>query len=276
MKLEIGYSPCPNDTFIFHALTHEEIDFRHELDVIHKDVSTLNEMALNNELDIAKVSIHAYGHLIDDYNLLRTGGALGEDVGPILVSREPIDIDSLSEKSIVIPGELTTAYLLLRLFDRDVEYKDVLGYEKIMEAVQSGEYDVGLVIHEGRFTYPDYDLIKLFDLGEWWGKEMDSPVPLGGIAIDRDIDDEVKKDVERAIRESIEYGYRNPEVSRDYILRHAQEMEQDVIQRHIDLYVNDYSIEMDRVGQKAVTQMLAMAEENGFIPESSKSIFLDF
>lgn len=272
MKLTLGYSPCPNDTFIFHALTHDLIDSPFDVRVEHHDVETLNEKARRGELDVTKISFHAFAHVMEDYGLLRSGGALGRGVGPIVVAQEEFDPMEIAGKSVVIPGELTTAHLLLQLYDSGIEADDAMIFDEIMPAVANGKFDAGLVIHEGRFTYEKHGLEKVLDLGEWWERETGELVPLGGILAKRELGRDTARELEEAIRRSIEYAYDNPEESREYIQEYAQEMEPEVIDRHIDLYVNDYSLDMGDEGVRAVRKMFGRGREAGVVPEAGESL----
>lgn len=264
--INLGYSPCPNDTFIFHALTHGLIDTDFQVEVEHHDVETLNRKARHGELDVTKISFHAFAHVIKDYGLLRSGGALGSGVGPLVVAQEAFNPADLAEKSVVIPGELTTAYLLLQLFDSDIAASDELVFNEIMPAVRDGNYDAGLVIHEGRFTYSEYGLEKVLDLGEWWENKTGELVPLGGILAKRELGSETAHALEDAIRRSIRYAYDNPRESREYIRNHSQEMSDDVIDRHIDIYVNEYSLDLGKEGVNAVKELIRRGRKSGLIP----------
>ncbi|MFZ2411266.1 MAG: 1,4-dihydroxy-6-naphthoate synthase, partial [Candidatus Methanoperedens sp.] len=239
MKFTIGYSPCPNDTFIFYALTHKKLKSDMEFSEILRDVETLNRMALHKELDITKTSFHAFGFLRDDYCLLHSGSALGRGCGPLLVAKA--SVPDLARSKIAIPGKMTTAYLLLQLFAPGIKNIVEMPFDRIMNAVSLGIVDAGLIIHEGRFTYPNYNLMKLIDLGEWWEEETGLPIPLGGILARRDLGAEVIREIDRTIKESVEYAFKNRAETRDYIKSNAQELDDDVIDQHIRLYVNDYT-----------------------------------
>lgn len=272
MRLRLGYSPCPNDTFIFHALVHGLLDDAEaqgfEFDVELADVEALNLRADAGDIDVAKISYHAYGYLADRYVLLPAGGALGQGVGPLVVARQP-DLD-LGGKRIAIPGGRTTANLLLRLWrPEDVELLEYR-YDRIMPAVVAGEVDAGLIIHESRFTYPDYGLSELVDLGAWWEREMGELVPLGAIAARRSLGDETLTRLTRLIRSSLEYAWRDPEASARYVAQHAQEMEPHVRQQHIDLYVNRYSLDVGEEGAAAARALLQRGHQRGLfapVPE---------
>jgi len=274
--LSLGYSPCPNDTFIFYALVHgkiktEDLNFKEIL----LDVETLNQMALKGKLDITKVSYNAFGNLRDDYCLLRSGGALGRGCGPLVVASKECEMKDLKGKTIAIPGELTTAYLLLQLYEPDFRSNvKVMPFHEIMGAVKEGKVDAGLIIHEGRFTYPSYGLKKIIDLGEWWEKETGLPIPLGCIIAKRSLGNDIISKAERLIRESVLYAISRPEMlGVKYIKEHSQELDDSVIAEHINLYVNDYSIDIGDEGIRAVRKLLDMAEEKGIIKKSSVPIF---
>ena len=273
-SLSLGYSPCPNDTFIFYALVHEKIaagDLRFR--EILEDVETLNQMALRAELDVTKISFHAFGHLRDKYCLLRAGAALGQGCGPLLVSKKYRALPELRGKKIAVPGRLTTAFLLLRLVEPLLkENVLVMPFNLIMEAVRNGEADAGLIIHESRFTYPEAGLHKVMDLGEWWETETGLPIPLGAIIAKRDLGGAVIRQTEAAIRTSLEYAFAHPAEPKKYISRHSQELGEDTIEQHISLYVNDYSLDIGSEGLRAVEELFRLAEEKGILPKSSISV----
>lgn len=273
MKLSLGYSPCPNDTFIFYALAHKKLKSELEFSEILRDVETLNKMALRTELDVVKTSFHAFGFLRDDYCLLHSGSALGRGVGPLIVSKRPLRISQLAHAKVAIPGKMTTAYLLLQLFAPGIKNIVEMPFERIMNAVSLNTVDAGLIIHEGRFTYPKYNLMKLVDLGEWWEEETGLPIPLGGIVAKRELGASAIRKVDMLLKKSIEYAFQNPAQTRDYIRNNAQELEDEVIEQHIRLYVNDYTLDMGD-GVIAVEKLLKSAEDSDLIPHSSKPIFI--
>ena len=269
--LTIGYSPCPNDTFIFYALIHGKIKipgiaFHEQLE----DVETLNLKALDNKLDFTKISYHAFGHLRNQYALLRSGSALGRGCGPLIVARPGTNIADLSKGQIAIPGMHTTAYLLLRMFNPGLTNVTVMTFDRIMDAVSQGDVTAGLIIHESRFTYPRYGLVKLQDLGEWWEGYSGLPIPLGGILGKRSLDRDVLLSVESGIRESLQYAYSHTEEVLDYCRQHSQEMNEEVMKSHIDLYVNDFSLDLGPEGLKAILRLFAEAESKGiFLPSGT-------
>lgn len=274
--LTIGYSPCPNDTFIFYALIHGKVKipgltFREQLE----DVETLNRMALDGKLDFTKISYHALGHLRKQYALLRSGSALGRGCGPLIVARQGTALADLDKGLIAIPGTLTTAYLLLRLFDPALTNVSVMTFDRIMDAVSKGEALAGLIIHESRFTYPLYNLVKLLDLGEWWENHSGLPIPLGGILGKRSLGRDLLLRVEAGIRASLQYANTNPEEVLHYCRRHSQEMDDQVMKNHIDLYVNDFSLDLGQGGLNAVHRLFADAESRGIIPPSDVSLLAE-
>jgi 1,4-dihydroxy-6-naphthoate synthase len=255
--LSLGFSPCPNDTFIFDALVHGRVEapglaFRERLE----DVETLNRLALEGALDVTKASYGAVPHLLEEYVLLRSGGALGRGCGPLLVAREPLSAEALRDARVAIPGRLTTANLLLRLFAPELAPGVEMVYSEIMPAVVRGKVDAGLIIHESRFTYPDFGLRRVVDLGEWWERETGAPIPLGGIMARRSLGEARIREIEDAIRRSVEYAFRHPEASAGYVREHAQEMDPEVTRQHIELYVNEFSVDLGEAGERAVRELM--------------------
>lgn len=273
-ELTLGFSPCPNDTFMFYPLVHglvdtEGLSYRERLE----DVETLNLLALAGELDVSKVSYHALGHIRDDYALLRAGSALGRGCGPLLVAADRIGPAGLRGRTIAVPGRYTTAKLLLRLFDPALDTFIVMPFNEIMDAVLSGNVDAGLIIHESRFTYRERGLHKLLDLGEWWEGETGLPIPLGGIVARRSLGAETINAVERALKAGVGYARSHPDEAARYIGEHAQEMSPEVCAAHIGLYVNDFSADLGEEGIRAITCLLQRAEEAGLIPASRTPLF---
>lgn len=272
-RLSLGYSPCPNDTFIFHALTHGLLEGASDLvfDVVLDDVEAMNRATAGGLMDVAKVSYHAYGYIASDYVLLRSGGALGRGVGPLLVAATP-DLD-LRGKRVAVPGGRTTAKLLLELWrPKGLELTE-LRYDAIMPAVVAGAVDAGLIIHESRFTYQGHGLHKLVDLGAWWEAEVGGLVPLGAIVAKRSLGAAVHARLTSLISASLEHAWSNPEASREYVAVNAQEMAPDVRQKHIDLYVNDYSRDVGAEGEHAVRQLLERGLSRGLFPVLREPIF---
>lgn len=286
--MTIGYSPCPNDTFIFYGLTHGKIDLPGiELAAPElQDVETLNGWALEGRLDVTKLSFHALGHVLDEYCVLSSGSALGRGCGPLLVARSPLDLSRPGSYRIAIPGRLTTAALLFRLFlsecaqamdgpvsraPRTVQERPELvemRFDTIMAAVQQGQVDAGVIIHESRFTYQQMGLLCLQDLGQWWEQSTGHPIPLGCIAARRSLGRERIMALEGAIRASIEWGFAHPEQCLPYIREHAQELEGRIVQDHIGLYVNDFSLDLGSEGMAAIDAFLERGRAAGILPHS--------
>jgi 1,4-dihydroxy-6-naphthoate synthase len=274
-SLSLGYSPCPNDTYIFYALTHNKVAIPgHTIEQRLEDVETLNQMALDGLLDLTKISYHALGHLRDHYVLLHSGGALGRGCGPLVIAPELTDMQALRGKRIAVPGKLTTANLLLQLHGSGYEDLLILPFDQIMSALQSGAADAGVIIHESRFTYQQAGFHEVLDLGAWWETDSGLPIPLGGILARRDLGDETIRMADDAIRSSLEYARLHPQEPRSYIKEHAQELENEVIDAHINLYVNDFSLNLGDEGIRAVEALLSRAESRGLIPKSDKPLFL--
>lgn len=274
--LSLGYSPCPNDTLIFYGLVHGRIplpgfSFRERLE----DVETLNLLAGSGRLDVTKISFHAFGHLRSDYALLRTGGALGRGCGPLLVGRRSLSPGELSGCRIAIPGRLTTAGLLLQLYGIGGSRTVVMPYDGILAAVSEGLVDAGLIIHESRFTYQDHGLICLLDLGRWWQEQTGLPLPLGGILARRFLGARLIGAIEQAVGASAAFALRHPEEAKAYIRQHARELDDEVIDRHIALYVNEFSLDLGSEGESAVGELLARAEERKLIPSHAGPLFAE-
>lgn len=274
-KLTIGFSPCPNDTFIFDALVHHKIDTEGlDFEVYLGDVEDLNQKAFNNELDITKLSYHAYGYLTENYVLLDAGSALGAGCGPLLITKPSTLHSSLNTLKIAIPGKYTTANFLLSIAHPEATNKVEMLFSDIEDAVLSGKVDAGLIIHENRFTYQQKGLEKIIDLGEYWEKTTSSLIPLGGIVMKRNLPTETIHKVNRLLRKSIEYAFENPDSPLAYMQCHAQEMDKKVMMQHVDLYVNKYSIDLGDEGKSAITKMFNLAQEKGVIPPISNSLFV--
>jgi 1,4-dihydroxy-6-naphthoate synthase len=265
--VNLTISPCPNDTFVFHALVHGLVPDAPRVEVRYADVDVTNTLALTDDLDLVKVSYAALPWLLDRYVLLPCGGALGRGCGPLVLSRP--GLSSIAGRHVVVPGMRTTAYLLMRLWSaaEPPAQITVLPFAEIMPAVAAGRFDAGLVIHEARFVYPRYGLTALADLGDWWEATTGSPIPLGAIVARRDaVDPEVAA---TWIRGSLLYGWAAPEASRDYVQAHAQELEPDVVQQHIDLYVNEFTLDLGTEGFAAVNGLLTRAADAGLVPAVS-------
>jgi 1,4-dihydroxy-6-naphthoate synthase len=275
-EIRIGYSPCPNDTFIFDALTHGRIDTNGVLfSEVLADVEALNRMAGSGELEVTKLSFHAYMHLLDKYTLLHSGAALGNNCGPMLIAKQAFALNELKHKRIAIPGKMTTANFLLDFALPEAENRIEMIFSDVEDAVLNGEVDAGLIIHENRFTYQDKGLVSLIDLGEYWESHTGHPIPLGGIAVRRDLDLDLQQQISEWVRQSVEYAFEHPEESLPYIRLHAQEMDPEVMKKHIDLYVNDYSVDLGAKGRQAVLYMYRSMVGQGRIAESIEPIFVN-
>lgn len=252
-KFTMGISPCPNDTYIFYALINKKlVQQAYEFDVIFKDVEELNILAIEGKLDICKMSVSAYANVSKEYQLLPTGGAFGLNSGPMLISKRKIYPDEIESVKIAVPGLHTTAMMLLRqMFPLILDPKEYV-FNEIEDVVLSGECDAGLIIHENRFTYQKKGLIKIVDLGELWYQKYQLPVPLGGIAIRRGIKDEIKMHIGSLIQESINYSKNNLSEALLFIRKYASELDDEIIRKHIDMYVNDYSLSLDAKAENAV------------------------
>ena len=257
-KLTLGFSPCPNDTFIFDALVNGKIDTgSFKFDPVLEDVETLNRWALEGKLDISKVSYSVWPSIQKNYSLLNSGSALGKGVGPLLISKREIANDAalINELTIGIPGEHTTAHLLFSMAFPEARKKKFMIFSSIEDAVLNGEVDCGVIIHESRFTYEKKGLKKLIDLGDYWEKETGVPIPLGGIVMKKEFDMAIINKVDELIRKSLEFAFTNYPELPDYVKRHSQEMEEYVMRKHIDLYVNDFSLQLGDEGRRAIEQL---------------------
>lgn len=286
MKLSLGFSPCPNDTFIFDALIHHKIDTEGlEFDVTYEDVESLNTKAFKNELAITKLSYHAYAYATDNYVLLDAGSALGFGVGPLLITKNTELVERLSQISnlksqpsnlnIGIPGRYTTANFLLGLAFPELTRKQELLFSDIEQALLNNEIDLGLIIHENRFTYAEKGLHKVIDLGDYWEKETGMPIPLGGIVVQRHLPDPIKNKLNRVLRRSVEYALANPESGLEFIRSHAQEMSESVMYQHINLYVNRFSVSLEKEGRMAIQTLFDKATQLGLIPRAKEPLFFD-
>jgi 1,4-dihydroxy-6-naphthoate synthase len=274
--MTLGFSPCPNDTFIFDAMIHGKIDTEGLVfEPIMEDVETLNLMALRQELDITKLSYHLAAHVLENYIVLDAGSALGNNCGPLLIGKKVLSNEEIKKAIIAIPGKYTTANLLFSLAFPEVGEKRTMVFNEIEKAVLSGEVDAGVIIHENRFTYAQKGLKKIIDLGEYWESTSHSPIPLGGILVNRRLPLDVQHKVNRVLRKSVEYAFKNPKSSYSFIKAHAQEMEESVMYQHIDLYVNSYSLDLGTVGKNAIKQLFEKATQNGIINPINFNIFLN-
>ena len=262
MKLKIAFSPCPNDTFIFDALINHKIDTEgFEFETVLQDVQALNQNTEKGEFDLAKVSYGAYASLAHDYIILNNGSALGFGVGPLLISNADIDGLDVNSSLVAIPGENTTAHFLFSTAYTEAKQKIFLRYDEIEQFVLSGK-GLGVIIHENRFTYQDKGLYKVLDLGEYWEKYTGCPIPLGGIVINRKFENQVRSKIDELIKKSIEFAFSNYPNLTPFVTSNAQEMSEDVMRKHIDLYVNQYSLGLGEVGKDAVKKMLQFFNED--------------
>jgi len=277
MKLTLGFSPCPNDCFMFDAMVHHRIDLEGlEFDARLADIEALNAAAFAGDVDVTKLSFHAYAYCADDYVLLDAGSALGRNCGPLLVSQRPISPEEVAagHLRIAIPGKYTTANFLLSLaFPRATDKFECL-FSDIEDGVLDGRFDAGLIIHENRFTYENRGLKKIIDLGEFWESETRAAIPLGGIVISRRLPADVRQRVNRVMRRSVEYAFANRDASLPFVRAHAQAMSDEVMYKHIDLYVNDYSVDLGIDGRRAVEVLFERARVSGVIPEMKEDLFL--
>ena len=259
MKLTIGFSPCPNDTFIFDALINQKIDTRgFEFDLRLEDVQTLNEWAIAGELDVSKISYGVLPLVLKQYAVLNSGSALGKGVGPLLIAKKPLSDAEVEESIIAIPGENTTAHLLFSMAHPGASRKVFLRYDEIENFVLAGK-GLGVIIHENRFTYEAKGLTKLVDLGDFWEKETGVPIPLGGIIMRKSFDRNIQLEVDGLIKASIEFAFANYPNLTDFVRVNSQEMSEDVMRKHIDLYVNDFSIDLGSNGKSAIQRLLQVA-----------------
>ncbi len=266
--LTFGYSPCPNDTFAFHALTFGLVDAPFRVKPVLLDIEELNRRAHDGEFDITKLSVGAFAAVGDRYRLLRSGAALGRGVGPLVVARAAMSLADAARGRVAIPGRETTAYRLLRLAlerqggslrgEPELPEFVEMRYDRILRAVAAGIVDAGLIIHESRFTYRDHGLVQVIDLGTWWEGETGLPVPLAGICVRNDVDDTTRANVERAIRASVRHAFDHPGASRAYVSAHAQEMSPEVCAQHIALYVNQHSLDIGDDGYEAIQRLIAV------------------
>ncbi len=265
VALSLAVSPCPNDTFVFHALVHGLIPAAEPVDLTFADVDVTNTAAERGEFDLVKVSYAALPWLLDDYELLPCGGALGRGCGPLVVTRDGHDGD-LTGSTVAVPGDRTTAYLLFRLWSADNAPAkiEVVPFDQIMPGVAEGRFDAGLVIHEARFTYQRYGLTSLVDLGEWWESDTGLPIPLGAILARKGAVDPAE--AAEWIRTSVSMAWADPDASREFVLANAQEMEPDVVQQHIKLYVNEFTLELGDEGLAAADALLSRAAAAGLTP----------
>jgi 1,4-dihydroxy-6-naphthoate synthase len=275
MRLTLGFSPCPNDTFIFDAMVHGRIDTEGlEFDYFLTDVEELNKKALAAQVDITKISYHAYAYAADNYLILDAGSALGHRNGPLLICKHRLGISELNRLKIAIPGTYTTANLLFSIAWPDAINKHEYLFSKIEDALINDEVDAGLIIHENRFTYYKRGLHKLADMGEYWEKLTGLPIPLGAIVIKRNIPEDVALKVNRVVRRSLEYAYKDSFASYDFVAGNAREMDSTIMNNHIKLFVNEFTLNLGAKGREAIVELFRIAEEKKVIPALPERIFL--
>lgn len=265
-EITLGHSPDPDDAFMFYALATDQLEtdglsFKH----IIEDIETLNHRAMNAELDVTAISIHTYAYVLDHYALMTSGASMGDNYGPLIIARQPLGVEEVKSKTIAIPGEMTTAALVLRLALGDVQ-RIVIPFDKIMDAVESGEVEAGLLIHEGQLTYEGRGFHKVLDLGEWWMQETGLPLPLGGNAIKKSLGQETIHKVSELLRQSIEHGLANRQVAVRHSMKYGRGMEESLTDTFVGMYVNDYTIDYGERGRRAVELLLQKAHEAGMIP----------
>ena len=276
MKLTLGFSPCPNDTFIFDALVHGKIDTEGlEFEVVMADVEELNRRAFLGGLDVTKLSFHAYAYLLKQYVLLDSGSALGNKCGPLLIAKHALTDEEVNAAKIAIPGKFTTANFLLSLAYPEAKNKTELIFSEIEKAVLDEKVGAGLIIHENRFTYGQKGLVKILDLGEFWEEGTGLPIPLGGIVVKRGLPLEVQRKVNRSLHRSVRFALEDPGQSREFVRLHAQEMEEEVMYQHIKLYVNDFTVSLGGEGRTAVGKLYDVARAKGVIPFYEENLFLN-
>jgi 1,4-dihydroxy-6-naphthoate synthase len=270
----IGFSPCPNDTFIFDAMINNRLPENETWSPHLLDVEALNKNAAVGLYDVTKMSFAAFAFVSDKYQMLNAGSALGRGCGPLIISKSPLKLEEFTDKTIAIPGARTTANLLMSIFVPECKAKVEMLFSDIEEAVLSGRCDAGLIIHENRFTYEQKGLFKVADLGGLWEQRTGLPIPLGCIAVKRSLSEEEKKHIDDLIRHSVEFGFQNPTASKEYIAHHAQEMDPAVQQQHIDLYVNDFSITLGDDGKKAIETLFNEGKKSGLLPDVIQPLFV--
>jgi len=274
-QLSLGFSPCPNDTFIFNHLVKRSgensgIEF---MEPSLEDVETLNRWALESRLDVTKISFHALGHVLDEYCVLQSGSALGRGCGPLLVAAAGTTLEDLTDGSIAVPGTYTTAAVLFRMFRPESRNLVEMRFEQIMDSINRGDVAAGVIIHESRFTYHTRGLICLQDLGQWWEKISGLPIPLGCIAARRNLGPEILSEIDNQIKVSLEKAFSDPQQCMDYIRRNAQETDERIIKSHIKLYVNEFSLTLGQEGRAAIEVFLSRGRGAGILPEQKHPVF---
>jgi 1,4-dihydroxy-6-naphthoate synthase len=277
MKLSLGFSPCPNDCFVFDAIVNKRIDLEGlDFAIRIADVEALNKAAFAKDIDVTKLSYHAYAYCIDNYVLLDSGGALGRNCGPLLISKRAITRDEVAagDVHIGIPGKYTTANFLCSMAFPAARAKTEMLFSEIEQMLLDEWIDAGLIIHENRFTYEAKGLRRIIDLGEFWESETAAPIPLGGIVIKRSLPEDVKQRVNRIVRRSVDYAFAHRDASLPFVREHAQEMSEEVMYKHIDLYVNAFTLDLGAEGRRAVETLFARAAATGVIRPIDGELFL--
>lgn len=276
MEFTLGFSTCPNDTFIFDAMVNQRIDTEGlRFDLHLADVEELNRLAFSSAIDVTKVSYHAFAYLSDHYQLLTAGSALGFNNGPLLISKHKIYPDEVEGLKVAIPGKYTTANLLLSIAYPQLQQKKEYLFSDIEEVILSGEVDAGVIIHENRFTYQAKGLKKIVDLGEYWDQLTGLAIPLGGIILKRSLPEEIKLKVNRMLRQSVEYAFLHPDDSLPFVRQHAQAMDESVMRSHIQLYVNDFSVDLGPRGKEAITTLYDQSIERKLFPPLQPGYFVE-
>jgi 1,4-dihydroxy-6-naphthoate synthase len=276
MKLSLGISPCPNDTYIFDALIHGKVDTEGlTFDVCMTDVEDLNRRAFNRSIQVTKLSFHAFARVAENYSLLNSGSALGRKNGPLLISKEIRNMENIHELRIAIPGKYTTANMLFSIFYPEASNKQEFIFSKIEDALLNNEADAGVIIHENRFTFEKRGLFKLADLGDLWESKTGFPIPLGGIVVDNSLPLSVQRIVDRVLKRSVLYAMEYPDSSADFVKMNARELEMDVIRKHIDLYVNDFTVDLGETGKEAIRLLYKIAGDKQIIPFLPGNYFLE-
>ncbi|MDD4108278.1 MAG: 1,4-dihydroxy-6-naphthoate synthase [Prolixibacteraceae bacterium] len=275
MKLTLGFSTCPNDTYIFDAIIHNKVDTGNlEFEVIMADVEELNRRIMDGVIDISKLSYHAYAYAADKYRLLTSGSALGRKNGPLLISKRKVYPDEIKYLKIAIPGKYTTANLLFSIEFPDAAQKKEYLFSDIEEAILEEEADAGVIIHENRFTYQNKGLKKVMDLGENWEVKTGYPIPLGGIAVNRKIEKSIQEKINKVLKESIKFALKNPESPYSFVKENARELEDEVLEKHINLYVNDFTVDLGDAGKEAIQVLYKVAAEKKIIKNIPDDIFV--
>lgn len=274
--IRVGHSPDPDDAFMFYALAHEKIDtgpyeFRHQLE----DIETLNRRALRGELEVSAVSIHAYSQIADQYALLPSGSSMGDKYGPLLVAREPFAREDLPNKTVAVPGTLTTAFLALSLYSPAPFHYEVVEFDRILDAVEHGRFDAGLIIHEGQLTYQNQGLVRIADMGQWWFEDTGLPLPLGGNVVRKDLGPQAMKDISRLLKESIQYSLDHRDPALEYALNYARDMGRDLADRFVGMYVNDWTLDYGPRGREAIRVLLERGVQAGIIEKPVQVEFVD-